>query len=219
MDRLESWEQEIDQDPVETIPAEMVVYDVVDESTLVENSGFEPLMDSTKTRHVLVGLIFDSQTKLEQRLASLGRMERRTSKQMLAPFEPLGRSRLGRYFNSRFDSLIRRGESEVARLAEIGKVEEYRSRKLALTATNETVDSSIDYLADNEELQELITMQGVGIAGEALEEVRERTVSADDFFESVVRAFLRRTPRGRLEAPSREVRLRTVRIRPPEDEQ
>ena len=103
-------------------------------------------------------------------------------------------------------------------MAEIGKVEEYRSRKLALTATTETVDESIDYLTDNEELQELITMQGVGIAGEALEEVRERTVSADDFFESVVRTFLRRTPRKQLEAPSREVRLRTVHIRPPEDE-
>ncbi len=78
--------------------------------------------------------------------------------------------------------------------------------------------NAIDYLTDNKELQELITMQGVGIAGEALEEVRERTVSADDFFEGVVRAFLRRTPRKRLEAPSREVRLRTVHIRPPEDE-
>ena len=219
MDRLETWEHEIDQDPVETIPAEMVVYDVVDESTLVENSGFEPLLDSTNTRHVVVGLIFDSQTKLEQRLASLGRFERRTSRRLLAPFEPLGRSRFGRYFNSHFEGLVRRGESEVARLAEIGKIEEYRSRKLALTATTETVDTSIDYLTDNEELQELITMQGVGIAGEALEEVRERTVSADDFFESVVRTFLRRTPRERLEAPPREVRLRTVHIRPPEDEQ
>ena len=218
MDRLESWEQAIDQDPVDTIPAEMVVYDVIDESTLVENSGFEPLMDSTSTRHVVVGLIFDSQTKLEKRLASLGRFERRTSKRMLAPFEPLGRSRLGRFFNSRFEGLVRRGESEVARLAEIGKVEEYRSRKLALTATTETLDTSIDYLTDNEELQELITMQGVGIAGEAIEEVRERTVSADDFFESLVRTFMRRTPRKQLEPPSHEVRLRTVRIRPPEDE-
>ena len=34
MDRLETWEEEIDQDPVETIPAEMVIYDVVDESTI-----------------------------------------------------------------------------------------------------------------------------------------------------------------------------------------
>lgn len=219
MGRLETWEEEIDQDPVETIPAEMVIYDVVDESTIMENSGFEPLMDSTNTRHVMVGLIFDSQTKLEQRLASLGRFERRASRRLAAPFEPIGKSRFGRYFNSRFEDLVRRGESEVARLAEIGKVEEYRSRKLTLTATTETVDESIDYLTDNEELQELITMQGVGIAGEALEEVRERTVSADDFFESVVRTFLRRTPRKQLESPSREVRLRTVRIRPPEDEQ
>lgn len=217
-DRLETWEQEIDHEPVDTIPTEMIVYDVVDESSSVEINGFQPLTDSTSNRHVLVGLIFDSQTKLEQRLAELGRFERRTSRRLAVPFEPLGRSRLGRYFNSRFESLVRRGESEVARLAEIGKIEEYRSRKLALTATTETVDESIDYLTDNEELQELITMQGVGIAGEALEEVRERTVSADDFFEGVVRAFLRRIPRQRLEAPSNEVRLRSVHIRPPEDE-
>jgi hypothetical protein len=168
---------------------------------------------------VLVGLIFDSQTKLEQRLTALGRFERRASRRLLAPIKPLGKSRLGQRINSHFEGLVRRGESEVARLAEIGKVEEYRSRKLTLTATTETVDESIDYLTDNEELQELITMQGVGIAGEALEEVRERTVSADDFFESVVRSFLRRTPRKQLEAPSREVRLRSIHVRPPEDEQ
>ena len=216
--RLETWEQEIDQEPVDTIPAEMVVYDVVDESVTVENNGFQPLADSTSTRHVLVGLIFDSQTKLEQRLTALGRFERRASRRLLAPFKPLGKSRLGQRLSSRFEGLVRRGEYEVARLAEVGKVEEYRSRKLALTATTETVDESIDYLTDNEELQELITMQGVGIAGEALEEVRERTVSADDFFESVVRAFLRRTPREELEAPPHDVRLRSVRIRPPEDE-
>jgi hypothetical protein len=218
MDRLETWEQEIDQEPVDTIPAEMVVYDVVDESISVENNGIQPLTDSTNTRHVLVGLIFDSQTKLEQRLTALGRLERRASRRLLAPFKPLGKSRLGQRLNSRFEGLVRRGEYEVARLAEVGKVEEYRSRKLALTATTETVDDSIDYLTDNEELQELITMQGVGIAGEALEEVRERTVSADDFFESVVRAFLRRTPREELETPPRDVRLRSVRIRPSEDE-
>ena len=219
MDRLETWEQEIDQEPVDTIPAEMVVYDVVDESVSVESNGFQPLRDSTSSRHVLVGLIFDSQTKLEQRLTALGSFERRASRRLLAPNKPLGKSRLGQRINSHFEGLVRRGESEVARLAEIGKVEEYRSRKLTLTATTETVDESIDYLTDNEELQELITMQGVGIAGEALEEVRERTVSADDFFESVVRAFLRRTPRKQLEAPSREVRLRSIHVRPPEDKQ
>jgi hypothetical protein len=219
MDRLEIWEQEIDEDPVEAVPAEMVVYDVVDESTIAETSVFEPQLDSSNTRHVLVGLIFDSQAKLEKRITALRRFERRTSRRLLAPFEPLNKSKLGRNFSSHFDNLVRRGESEIARLAEIGKVEEYRSKKLALTATTETVDDSIDYLTDNEELQELITMQGVGIAGEALEEVRERTVSADDFFEGVVRAFLRRTPRKELEAPSREVRLRSVHVRPPEDEE
>ena len=219
MGRLEVWEEEIDQEPVDRIPAEMVVYDVVDESVIVENNEFEPLTDSTSTRHVLVGLIFDTQTKLGQRLAALGRFERRASRRLLAPLRPLSKSRLGQSINTQFEDLVRRGESEVARLAEIGKIEEYRSRKLAITATTETVDESIDFLTDNEELQELITMQGVGIAGEALEEMRERTVSADDFFESVVRTLLRRKPRKQLEAPPREVRLRTVHIRPPEDEQ
>lgn len=219
MGRLETWEAEIDQEPVDTIPAEMVVYDVVDEPVMVDNNEFEPLTDSTSARHVLIGMIFDSQTKMEQRLAALGRFERRASRRISAPFKPLGKSRLGQYFNARFEDLVRRGEYEIARLAEIGKVEEYRSRKLALTATTETVDDSIDYLTDNEELQELITMQGVGIAGEALEEMRERSVSADDFFESVARALLRRKPRKQLEAPPHEVRLRSVRIRPPEDEQ
>lgn len=220
MDRLETWEREIEQEPVDVIPAETDIYDAGAEPPQSLNNGFQgvqPLEDSVSAFHVLVGLIFDTQTKVERRLSALGQFERRVSKRLLAPFKPLVRSRLANPTNHRFENLVRRGEKEVARLAEIGKVEEYRSRKLALTATTDTVDSSIDYLADNEELQELITAQGIGLAGEVLEELRERTVSADDFFERLVRGFLRRTPRDQLEASSPEVRDRAVHIRSPED--
>jgi len=176
-----------------------------------------PTDDNSNLRHILVGYIFDSQSQMERRLAELGRIERRASRKVLSPLQSLGDNRLGRYITSRFDQLVRRGESEITRLAEIGKIEEHHSRKLALTATTETVDSTIDYLTDNEELHELIASQGVGIAGEALEEVRERSVSADDYFESVIRALLRRKPREQLEAPSQDVRQRAVHIQPPED--
>jgi hypothetical protein len=217
MDRLETWEREIDQQPVETIADETVLYETGDNTTSVVTTGTRHADDSRDIRHILVGFIFDSQSRMERRLAELNRFERRASRKVLSPFQSLGDNRFGSYITNRFDQLVRRGESELTRLAEIGKIEEHHSRKLALTATTETVDSTIDYLTDNEELQELIASQGVGIAGEALEEVRERSVSADDYFESVIRALLRRKPRERWEAPSQDVRQRAVHIQPPED--
>lgn len=218
MDRLEIWEHIATSESIETVQAETLYQSEADQSLSSSKPFIQPEVDSYDARHVLIGLVFDSQEKLERGLATLGRIERRTSRSFLSPFSKLQKSRLFRPFYNRFERLVSRGEAEVARWAELGKMEEHHSRKLAMTATTSTVDSSIGYLAHNEELQELVQSQSAGLAMEILEEIRERTISADTFLEGVTRSMMRRVPRKSLPGPPPEVRLRAARLHPPEDD-
>jgi dihydroneopterin aldolase len=77
---------------------------------------------------------------------------------------------------------------------------------VAGAALTERVDKAIDYLTANEEVQELVQSQSAGLIDEVIEEARERTVSADNFLEAVVRSVLRRPPRWELPEPPQEVK-------------
>jgi uncharacterized RDD family membrane protein YckC len=60
-------------------------------------------------------------------------------------------------------------------------------------------------------IQDVIEAQTVGILDEIIEEIRERTVSSDNFFERPVRRLLRRPPREQMPEPKLDLRM----IRPP----
>jgi len=79
-------------------------------------------------------------------------------------------------------------------------------------------DGYINYLNENpESVQDLLTGQSTGLATELVEEVRERTVSADNVFEMIARSILRRTPREELPEPPPEVQRRAERAILPSD--
>jgi hypothetical protein len=70
-------------------------------------------------------------------------------------------------------------------------------------------DRYIDYLNEHpEKVQYLISGQSVGLAGQMLDEVRERTVTADSFAEMLVRNILRKTPRPDLPEPADAIQRR-----------
>jgi hypothetical protein len=79
-------------------------------------------------------------------------------------------------------------------------------------------DAYIAYLnANPESVQQLVTGQSVGMATEVMDEVRERTVTADSVVEMLVRNILRRKPREQVEAPPPQVQRRAEHARLPSD--
>jgi hypothetical protein len=110
---------------------------------------------------------------------------------------------------------VERGEREVERWISLGKEEEKHSRLLAEIAFDKTVDTYIEYLTNNPEVKELVQSQSTGLATEVIEEVRERTVSADTFLEGLARSLLRREPRSHLPVPPANVRLNAASFRHP----
>jgi hypothetical protein len=166
-------------------------------------------------RYALTGLLFEAQDGLMEGLGLLDRLGRAVDRLAQPWLRPVQRSRLLSPFWKRYEALAQRGEQEVNRWIERGRREARLSRRLAETALKTTVDQNIEYLTTNPEVQELVQTQSTGLANEVIEEVRERTVSADTFLEGLARSLLRRVPRQYLPEPSGEVRQRATGFRPP----
>jgi hypothetical protein len=72
-------------------------------------------------------------------------------------------------------------------------------------------DKYIDYLNEHpDKVRNLVSGQSVGLAGQMLNEVRERTVTADSVAEMVVRNLLRKKPRSDVAEPIDAVQARAA---------
>jgi hypothetical protein len=156
---------------------------------------------SSQARYALIGLIFELQEDFARSLSLIGRLESLISARVSPWLKPLQTSALLAPSRRRLRRLVARGEMEVSRWARGGRYEEARSQAVAARAFDDVVDAFMEYMATNPELQELVQAQSSGLANEVVEEVRERTVSADAFLEGLARSILRRAPRSEMPEP------------------
>ncbi|MCI0520725.1 MAG: hypothetical protein L0Z70_10795 [Chloroflexi bacterium] len=194
LDRLQNWEREAAQRLADAQTGE-------GSSQANENQ-------TSLARYALIGLIFEMQESLSHSFSLLGHLDRYISG-LLAPWlRPFQSSALFAPSRRRYQRLIARGEMEVARWVRVGRHEQARSQAVAAEAFDDVVDAFIEYLASNPELQDLVQAQSTGLANEVVEEVRERTVSADTFLEGLARSLLRRMPRSQMPEPPLASHLR-----------
>jgi hypothetical protein len=96
----------------------------------------------------------------------------------------------------RYDQLAARGATVVDRWTDVGRAAEQRSRALVRHATfdgeDEVIEQVVGKLAQEPALRDLVTQQGVGMAGELMGAIRTRTSRADAQWERRVRALFRR---------------------------
>jgi hypothetical protein len=152
-------------------------------------------------RYALIGLIFESQYQVQssyKTFKKVGKLSGRLSSPFLNTLES---TKVLSPARSRYNRLVSRGEQEVNRWITLGRSEHIRSRQMAEIAFDDTLESSVQYLAESPDIQDLVQSQGIGLASEVVDEVRERTISADTVLEGVFRAILRRKPRSELPPP------------------
>ena len=165
-------------------------------------------------RYALIGWLMDSEARLSKRISQAEKISRGIwditepwVKPLVTPWlSTLKKSRLLSPLRHEYADFLRRGQTELERWVQIGRQEELRSRDLTRMAARHTVDDSITYLAHNPQVEQLVETQSSGLANEVVEEVRERTVSADTFLESLARTLLRRPSRLKLPIPSDPIR-------------
>jgi hypothetical protein len=197
--------RQLEQEPTQTVPEPRDL-----ESVLIPADEWETALRQEmkqSPRHVVLGLTLATQSRLSQTggaiLRSGGRVVGKTVDLALSP---LRTSRLLSPARGRFETLVGRGQAEVSRWGELGRAEEARSRALAQTALDQLVEGSMDAVVEDSRIQvfmqEVVQEQSMGLVDEAIEEVRERTISGDYLLERFVRSRLRRPPREALPAPT-----------------
>jgi hypothetical protein len=164
-----------------------------------------PETPALKTRYAAIGALFTLEESLKSGSQAVGRAGNNLARAASPLTDRLNSSPLVRPFSSRYEKLVARGEKEVNRWIALGRAEDRRSQEMAKVAFDDTNDMYLGYMATNPEVQDLITLQSTGMANEIVEEVRERTVSADMLLEALARSLLRRPPRSTLPPPPPEV--------------
>lgn len=182
----------------------------------------QPPQEETATvllRYAFIGWLIENEARAARRLSQVEQISRgiwKLAEPLMRPWlMPLKKSRTLAALRQRYTGFHARGEEEVRRWVDLGRQEELRSRDLAQLAIKRTVDHNIAYLAHNPEVEQLVETQSTGLANEVVEEVRERTVSADTFLEGLARSLLRRAPRSGLAEPPEAVRKMAEGLRPP----
>lgn len=163
-------------------------------------------------RYALIGITLAAENRIKSGFSLLGRFGNKINGAAKPLAKPITQNPMLLPARKQFNKLANRGQAQVSQWINMGRIEEKRSRHLVQTTFNETLDSSIEYLADNAEIQDLIQSQSTGLANEIVEEIRERTVSADTLVENILRSILRLTPRSEISGPPLEIRLRALSI-------
>lgn len=164
-------------------------------------------------RYAAIGMIFNAGEALDDSLENVNQLSALAGNLLESVITPVYSSSFFSPLRKRVDRLAEHGQSLVEDWVERGREEEMRSRALASTALVKQVDSSIEYLTSNDEVQELVKSQSVGLVGEIVEETRERTVSADNYLEAWARTMLRKPLRPNPLAPAPEIKARAVPLR------
>lgn len=181
VNRLQGWEQET----------------AVSRQTASTPSSAENA--TTQLRHALIGALFNAESHLKKtQLPFFKKATDLTMNRVAKIIAPATNNRVAHAFDQQLNAWSQRGEQILNGWIENGRIEETHSRAIARHGTSETIDEFLNLLAENKELQNLIAEQGTGIATEALDQARERTVTADEIAERFVRTILRRPPRQML---------------------
>ncbi len=187
---------------------------VIHENRMLTTLDSETIQEkkTAQLRYAVIGLILETQKNLETGLSAVDKLTRLTYRLTEPVFRPLSTNPMLSSFHRRYQTLVDRGQDVVTRWIELGRKEDRNSQVVAQEVIQMTVDEWIDSLTHNPEIRELVEAQGTSLATEVVEEVRERTVSADTFLEGLARSILRRPPRYQLPEPPPEVKQRATGI-------
>ncbi len=163
-------------------------------------------------RYAVLGALFELKDKVEAGLENLGKTANNFSQTVSQKSQPVTKSRFYQPVQKKYDELVAYGEAKLNMLVERGRREEPAARALAREALGESINEMIEFLAENEEITEMIQQQSMGMANEVVEDMRTRTVTADNVMERVTRNILRRPQREELPPPSPEVQAQAIRL-------
>ncbi|MGD2077829.1 MAG: RDD family protein [Chloroflexota bacterium] len=157
------------------------------------------------TRHLMLGMMMDARSRADATVRFLNRVGNGFAGLVNLLLQPVRTRRIFKPIRQNYEKSVKRGDQQVERWRAMGRVEDARSRALAETALSGAAEDTMDELVTNQRIevfvQDLLQAQTTGIVDEIIEEIRERAVSSDNFFEKPARRILRRPDRSEIAPP------------------
>jgi hypothetical protein len=197
-------EQEAPQAAPEERPIESVLIPAEEWDTALRHELESP------PRQVALGFALDTKSRLTRTARAIVRQGNRVVGTVDRALSPVLSNRALSPARGPFESLVERGQTQVKYWRDLGRAEEARSRAMVQNATEQAIDTTVETVSSDPRtkkiVQEIIQQQSLGMADEAIEEVRERTVTGDFLLERPVRSILRRRPRESVPASTEIIR-------------
>lgn len=190
---------------IESIEPQLTAEDPKYAEAQADSITSKPIPEEHPIRDALIGLVFSGQDRLAQYINLTDRTTRSASRWFNILGDPIHNSRWLLPIRRKFDALENHGQATIDRWQALGRAETALSVRLVEKIVNDRVDTAINYLAANAEVQELVQSQSVGLVDEVIEEARERSVSADYYLETLIRSIFRKPPRSSLTNSQRDV--------------
>ncbi len=130
--------------------------------------------EADRARYAVVGAIANSSEVLRRSLSKLGQRSDRSYGRLSRAIQPATDSRLLKPFRRRYRRYLDHGDKVVSKWVAAGRREEYLGRQLAQETAIESIEETLDYLADSPELDELMAQQSVDLVDDILfDDIRE----------------------------------------------
>jgi hypothetical protein len=154
--------------------------------------------DVDRIRYAAIGALAKSSDGMRRQLSALGRVTNRTFGRVTRTLDPLSSSRLLSPLRRRYQRYIDQGEKVVSEWVVAGRREEYFSRKLAKEVTIDSIEETLDYLAESPEMDELVQQQSGDLVEDIFDDMQKSTsgtrVILVDWFSSAVLRRPKRRP-------------------------
>jgi hypothetical protein len=200
--------QQVEQESIQSAPEERPI-----ESVLIPAEEWDTALKhgtGRPSRQVVLGFALDTQSRLSRTAKGILRQGDRVIGTVDRALNPVLSSKALSPVRGPFESLVERGQAQVDHWQELGRAEEARSRALAQDATEQLIDTTVNTVSGDPRTQKIVQViiqqQSLGMLDEAIEEVRERTVTGDMLLERPVRSILRRRPRESVPASPELIR-------------
>ena len=156
--------------------------------------------DADRVKYATLGAVAKSSNAMRRGVSTLGRMSNRAHGRLTRAFSPIANSPPMSPVRRQYLRFIDRGDMIVSDWIATGRKEEYLSRQLAQDAAGETIDETLDYLAESPQMDELVQRQSGDLIDDVFEEVFKdfggkksgSGLAMTDWFNSVI---LRKPPR------------------------
>lgn len=130
--------------------------------------------EADRVRYAIIGAVANSNESLLRSVSKLNQRSNRSYGKLTQALEPISGSRFLKPFRRRYERLIDHGDKLVSNWIAVGRREEYLSRQLTQEIATESIEETLDYLADSPELDELMAAQSMDLVDDIfVDEIRE----------------------------------------------